>query len=741
MAIIYNREQNTMTLHTKNSTYQMLVGKYQYLLHLYYGKRISGSMEHLLTYYDHGFSGNPYEADNDRTFSLDALPQEYSCLGNGDYRSVSFWMKREDGARGCDLRYVSHEILDGKYALEGLPAVYAKEHAQTLRVVLEDVQKLVRVTLLYGVLADEDIITRSAVIENMGASPVTVEKVHSACLDFTHGSYDLIHLSGRYGMERMMEREKVTRSLARIGSRRGTSSHQQNPFVILAQTDTTEDVGLCCGMSLMYSGNFSAEVQEDQFHQTRISMGISEELFSVVLKPGEVFTAPEVILSFSDQGLGQLSRNFHRVIRSHVCRGMYRDIPRPVLINNWEATYFTFTGEKIYQIAKQASELGVEMFVLDDGWFGVRDCDQSGLGDWYVNEKKLGEPLAELAGRINQLGMKFGLWIEPEMVSEDSDLYRAHPEWAFVIPGKKPVRSRYQLVLDFSNREVVDYVFHKISAVLDGAGISYIKMDMNRSICDVYSSVAGKENQGAVLHKYVLGVYDFLERLRERYPELLIEGCSGGGGRFDAGMLYYTPQIWSSDNTDAVERLSIQYGTSFGYPISASGAHVSVVPNEQTGRVVGMETRAMTAMAGSFGYELDSEKLTEEEKDQVKEQIRDFHKYWKVIHHGDYYRITKPQENREIAAWQFVSEDQTEALMNVVTLSTHCNSPVSYVHFKGLDERKLYRLEIHGGGKNDTLNGRLLYGSALMYGGLPVPVMSGEYQPWQVYLVEAQQEV
>ena len=384
--------------------------------------------------------------------------------------------------------------------------------------------------------------------------------------------------------------------------------------MIIAGNGTDEDHGSCYGMSFVYSGNFKGEAEKDQFNQTRVSMGLQDELFEYMLLPGEIFEAPEVVLSYSRKGLSALSRNYHRVYRQHLCRGKYKTIPRPVLLNNWEATYFDFTGDKIYEIAKQASELGVEMLVLDDGWFGKRDSDFSGLGDWSVNEAKLGGTLNSLVTRINSLGMKFGIWVEPEMVSEDSELYRAHPDWAFTIPGRKPVRSRSQLVLDFSRPQVVDHVFGQISQVLDSANIEYVKWDMNRSITDVYSAMARKNGQGEVLHRYMLGVYDFLERLCKRYPNLLIEGCSGGGGRFDAGMLYYTPQIWCSDNTDAIDRIRIQYGTSFGYPVSAVGSHVSAVPNHQTGRTTPMKTRGVVAMAGSFGYELDLNKITDEDK-------------------------------------------------------------------------------------------------------------------------------
>ena len=725
MAIIFDTEKKIFTLHTNHTTYQIQVDRYGFLLHLYYGSRANGSMEYLLTHYDRGFSGNPYEAGDDRTYSMDALPQEYPCQGNGDFRSPCLVIKNQDGTYSCDLRYQGYEIKNGKYGISGLPAVYAgEEEAQTLEISLEDRLTKVKVVLLYGVLPGYDVITRSVKVINGGAGFITLEKIQSACLDFVGGDYDLIQFYGRHAMERNMQRTPIAHGSQVIGSRRGTSSHQYNPFMVIAGRNTDEDHGSCYGLSFVYSGNFKGEAEKDQFDQTRVSIGLQDELFSYGLSPQEAFEAPEVVMSYSKHGLSALSHNYHKVYRRHLCRGKYKTVPRPVLINNWEATYFDFTGDKIYDIAKQASELGVEMLVLDDGWFGKRDSDFSGLGDWAVNEAKLGGTLDSLVKRINGLGMKFGIWVEPEMVSEDSDLYRAHPEWAFTVPGRKPVRGRSQLVLDFSRPEVVDAVFEQITKVLDSANIEYVKWDMNRSITDVYSSMARDNRQGEVLHRYILGLYDFLERLCGKYPDLLIEGCSGGGGRFDAGMLYYTPQIWCSDNTDAIDRIRIQYGTSFGYPVSAVGSHVSAVPNHQTGRITPMKTRGVVAMAGSFGYELDLNKITEEDKACVREQIEEYHKYWSLIHDGDYYRLTNPFENLEIAAWAFVSEDRKEALLNVVTLNSHGNNPVSYIKLKGLDEDSLYCDE----------DGNIYCGSALMEAGIPVPVMEGEYQSWQLYL-------
>lgn len=737
MAIQYKENEKLFTIHTDHSTYQMKVDRFGYLLHLYYGDRADGSMEYLLTCADRGFSGNPYDAGADRTYSMDALPQEYPTCGTGDYRSPALMVKNGDGSISCDLRFRGYEIKHGKYSLPGLPAMYGRTEcmnagtrmdaeSETLELYLEDQAGGLAVTLLYGVFPGYDIITRAVKLENKGSDPLVLEKVHSACLDFTYGDYDLIQFYGRHAMERNWQRTAVSHGAQVIGSRRGTSSHQYSPFIILAGAETTEDAGQCYGLSFVYSGAFKAEAEKDQFDQTRVLMGLQDEMFSYELPAGRTFYGPEVILSYSGKGLGTLSHNYHKAIRHNLCRGKYKTAPRPVLLNSWEAAYFDFTGEKLYEIASQASELGVEMLVLDDGWFGKRDSDTSGLGDWFVNENKLGGGLGSLVSRINGLGMKFGIWIEPEMVSEDSELYRAHPDWAFTIPGRKPVMSRSQLVLDFSRKEVVDYVFDSICRVFDSAHIEYVKWDMNRSITDVYSHAGQSGSPGSILYRYVLGLYDFLERLTTRYPDLLIEGCSGGGGRFDAGMLYYTPQIWCSDNTDAMDRIRIQYGTSFGFPVSAVGSHVSACPNHQTGRSVSLDTRGVVAMAGSFGYELDPGKVTEDEKECIKKQIKDYHKYWPLIHDGDYYRLANPFTDTQAAAWLFVSEDKEEALLNVVTLETHGNPLTIGIRLKGLDPRALYK---------DESTGKIYPGAALMSAGIPMPMMADEYQAWQAHFI------
>jgi len=502
MALIYNPNKRIFTLHTKHSTYQMQVDSLGYLLHLYYGAKNNGSMEYVLTYADRGFSGNPYAAGADRTYSLDALPQEFPTLGTGDYRNIALNIKGDNGVEGVNLLYKRHEIRKGKYALNGLPAVWAKEEeAQTLEIVLADEAAQVEVHLLYGVLEEADVITRSVVIKNVGTGSVTIEKASAACLDFVSGDYDVLRFYGRHAMERNLERTPLGHGTICFGSRRGTSSHQYNPAVILAEHGATEDSGACYGMLMVYSGNFLCEAEKDQFEQTRLLMGLNEELFSYPLAAGETFTVPEVILSYSANGLSELSQQYHKCIRDHVCRSKYVHESRPVLINSWEAAYFDFTGDTIVDLAKEAASLGIDMVVMDDGWFGKRNDDNSSLGDWQVNEQKLGGSLAQLIERVHEQGVKFGIWIEPEMVNEDSDLYRAHPDWAIQIPGRKPIRSRNQLLLDFSRKEVRDQVFEQICAVLDQGEIDYVKWDMNRSMADVYA--------GNLTYDYVLGVYDF----------------------------------------------------------------------------------------------------------------------------------------------------------------------------------------------------------------------------------------
>ena len=727
MAIQIDAEKKIFTLETDHTMYQMQADAYGVLRHLWYGAKTGCDMSYLQDYPDVGFSGNIYAAGNDRTYSLDTLPLEYAGAGVGDFRVPAVAAVHADGSSALDLRYYSHTVKPGKYGIEGLPAVYAAEdEAETLEVVLRDTASAVEVTLLYAVLPALDLVTRCARIRNLGETPVTLTKAASLCLDISRGSWEWVHFHGRHAMERQMERRLLFHGIQEIGSTRGTSSHHQNPTVLLCTPDCTETAGACIGAALVYSGSHQTRLECDQLGQVRMVMGIHPDLFRWELKAGETFSTPEVMLSYSDTGLETLSHHFHQAIREHICRGKYQLAERPVLINNWEATYFGFDTEKILHIAEEAARLGVDMLVLDDGWFGKRDDDCSGLGDWFVNETKLSGGLHDLVEKIKGMGMRFGIWFEPEMISEDSDLYRKHPDWAIRIPDRAPMRSRYQLVLDMANPEVQEYLFRVMSDVLHSADISYVKWDMNRSISDWYTRTLPADRQGEMPHRYVLGLYALLERLTAAFPDVLFEGCSGGGGRFDAGMLYYCPQIWCSDDTDAYERTKIQYGTSFFYPVSAVGSHVSTVPNHQTGRITPFETRGTVAMAGSFGYELDLNLPSDGEKQEVAEQIRQFKTYGPLIHNGKYYRLTNPMAE-DAALWEFAAQDGSEVLVQGMLFHAEANVLRRTVQLRGLDAEKRYRLD----GTEQVYTG-----AALMAGGVLLPKAWGDYTPVTMHFSE-----
>lgn len=740
MAVYTDRESRVFTLQTKNTTYQMKADDKGVFLHTYYGEKTDNSdKSYLIRCADRGFSGNPYEVGTfDRSYSLDMLPQEYSCFGTGDYRISALRVRQADGSRAAELRYAGCETRKGKYAIPGLPAAYgAQEEADTLEVILKDEACGIEVRLLYGVFEKKDVITRAVRITNRSERPVVLEKAASLCLDWQQGEFDWLTFYGRHAMERNVQRTGIAHGVQSVGSVRGASSHHYNPFAVLCEKGTDETKGLCYGFSFMYSGEFLIEAEKDQADQTRFVCGIHPDDFDWTLNPGESFDTPEVLMSCSAEGFGGMSRNLHDLIRENVCRGEWKHKRRPILINNWEGTYFDFTGDKLVSIAEEAAKLGVELFVMDDGWFGKRDSDNSGLGDWYPNEEKLGCTLKELGERIEALGMKFGIWFEPECISEDSDLYRAHPDWAVQIPGRKPNLSRNQLILDFSREDVQEYIIERLSAILDSAPISYVKWDFNRSICDKFSANLSAGRQGEMAHRFVLGLYRVLEELLERYPHLLLEGCSGGGGRFDTGMLYYSPQIWCSDDTDAIERLQIQYGTSFAYPVNTMGAHVSAVPNHQTGRVTPIATRACVAMAGTFGYELDVNKMTDEEKEAVKRQIQIFKEQYDLISYGDYYRLTDVQKS-SCAVWETAAKDGSEALVSAVWQHVQATPAFLNVKVRGLCEDGMYRvmrtaLKEKDAGAQEKED-QVISGSSLMHGGLPIPAADGEYAAWQIYL-------
>lgn len=716
-------DKGLFTLHTKHTTYQMKAGACGVLLHTYYGPRVENcDLSYRIRYVDRGFSPVPEEAGEDRTFSLDVLPQEYSTCGAGDFRLPSLELELPDGSRGADLRYKSFRVESGKYALEGLPAFWGEE-GETLVIVLEDAAARVEAELLYGVLEEYDVITRAVRLINRGGQTVKVRQAASLCLDFQREDLDLITFDGKHILERCPNRGSLLPGVRSAGSVRGSSSHQHNPFVILCEHDAGEDHGLCYAACLLYSGNFQAAAERSQFENIRLTLGIHPWHFCWTLAPGERFTTPEAALCCSRQGFSVLSHRLHRAIRERLIRDPWAGRSRPVLINNWEATEFSFDAERLVKIAESAAPMGMELFVMDDGWFGARNSDTAGLGDWTVNEEKLPGGLEALVPRVRALGMEFGLWVEPEMVNEDSELYRAHPDWVLQSPGRM-VRSRQQLVLDFSRREVREHIYGALKAVLSSAEVSYVKWDMNRSLAAVWSAALPPERQGEVYHRYVLGVYDMLEQMRRDFPHMLIEGCSGGGGRFDAGMLYYTPQIWCSDNTDSIDRLRIQYGTSFCYPVSAMGAHVSAVPNAQTGRSVSMETRGVAAMHGTFGYEMDPAQVTPEDREVILRQTAFFRKHQELIFRGDYYRLSNPFQNGPYTAWEHVSADRREALVSVVSGQIQGGPPCRNLRLKGLDPDLSY--QVNGQGRYP--------GAALMEAGWPLPLPWGDYQSWQFTL-------
>ena len=723
MSIRYIEKTGQLILETASTCYQMKIDSMGYLNHLYYGPKLGqNDMSYMFRTYDHGFSGNPYDMRNNRDFSLDSMAQEYTSFGVGDFRVNSIAASTSDGSRCAEFRYEKHEVIEGKYAIPGLPSVYEDgEQAQTLVVTLLDNAVNIRVKLYYGVFEELNVITRAAEIINAGSEIVWLRKASSVCLELPFGKWDMIHFHGRHCMERQPERVPLFHGIHTLCSGRGMSSHQHNPFVILCDHEATEENGACYGMMLMYSGNHKTEIERDQFDSTRVVMGINDDRFRWELSPDTSFHTPEVILTCAN-GLTELSHRYHRAIRNNVVRGEYKLSHRPVLINNWEATYFDLNEEKIVALAQKAADIGVELFVLDDGWFKNRVDDNAGLGDWVPDTNKLPNGLDGLIEKINAMGLRFGLWVEPEMVNEDSDLYRAHPEWAMTAPNRAPMMARNQLVLDLSNEDVHEYIFNTLSDLLSKYNITYIKWDFNRPLADVYSHAAPSMRQGEITHRYYLSLYRLYERLTKAFPHVLFEGCAGGGGRFDAGMLQYSPQIWCSDNTDPISRLTIQYGTSFGYPVSAIGAHVSATPNHQTGRLTPLSTRGTVAMMGAFGYELDLTKLSDAELDEMKGQIKRFKELEPMIHNGLYYRLSSMKDSRHYFAWQFVSPDKSRSLLSIVVTDPLANSAPVHVRLKGLDPKGLY-----------SVNGEFeCLGSSLMNSGYTFPQLTGDYPALQL---------
>ena len=686
MPITFDREKRIFKLDTATSSYIFEIYEENYIVHLYYGAKIPDCNVTQLKYRGSFPSFSPNNINvSDPMFSPDVTPLEYSGEGTGDFRSAAVAVRNADGNNSTDFRYKSHKIYGGKPAIEGLPALYVENDAdaQTLELLAEDSVTGVQAVLYYTVFENLGAMTRSVKIINASDRPVEIEKVYSSCVEFHTHDYELLTLYGRWGKERSLERRALAHGRQLVSSKRGSSSHHHNPFAAIVDKGATEDYGSAYGFNLVYSGNFAFEAEVNQFAGTRVLMGINPDGFGWKLEPGSSFSSPEVVMVYSANGIGEMSRIFHRLYRKHLIRGKWKDIKRPLLINNWEATGMEFTGEQLVTFAERAAELGIDMLVMDDGWFGNRDSDRCALGDWTVNEKKLGGTLSEFIEKINALGLKFGIWYEPEMISRDSELYRAHPDWCIHVPGREKSIARYQYVLDYSRQDVRDYIFGEMYKVLSANKIDYLKWDFNRNLTEVGSAQLPPERQKEVFHRFVLGTYEVMDRLTKAFPDMLIENCSGGGGRFDPGMLYYSPQIWTSDNTDPIERLSIQFGTSMCYPASTMGAHVSA------SRRTGYETKGNVALWGSFGYELDPNKFTEEDKKIVKQQVGEYHKYYDVIHFGDLYRLISPSENPFRAAWEFVSEDKTEALLTSVVMRKPEDKAL-FIKLKGLDPDKYY---------------------------------------------------
>ncbi len=694
MNIVYHAKSKTFHLYNDSLSYIMTVLRNGHLGQLYCGERIHDreDFSYFLELAPRAMSACPYE--NDRSFSLEHIRQELPSFGTGDYRDGAVELLQADGSRLTDFRYVNHSITPGKPRLRGLPATYTEsdDEAMTLLVTLRDDLTGVTAELGYTIFRDFGAIARSVRYMNEGEKTVTLTRAMSLCLDLPDCDYDWLQFSGCWTRERKPICRRPEQGILAVGSRRGHSSHEQNPFVVLKRATADEDQGEAFGLSLVYSGNFLIQAEVDAHSTLRLLAGIHPEGFGWRLEPGEAFQSPEAVLVYSAGGLGEMSRTFHRLYGRRLARGVWRDQPRPILINNWEATYFDFNEDKLLRLARQAKDCGIELFVLDDGWFGRRKDDRAGLGDWTPNPARLPNGIKGLAEKIEELDMRFGLWFEPEAVSKNSALYEQHPDWLLATPGRTASLGRYEYILDFSRPEVVDNIHAQMASVLGSAKVSYVKWDMNRSISECYSAALPPERQGEVYHRYILGVYDLYERLTSEFPQILFESCASGGGRFDPGMLYYAPQCWTSDNTDAVERLRIQYGTSFCYPLSSMGAHVSAVPNHQMFRVTPLETRANVACFGTFGYELDLGRLSAEEIEEIKKQVIFMKEYRTLLQFGDFYRLKSPFKGNT-AAWMTVSADKRRAIAGFYRILNTSNDAYTRLRLRGLDPDRLYRIK------------------------------------------------
>lgn len=690
MLIKYNEKNRIFNISTKNTSYLCGITDEGILLHIYFGKKIRelSSLDNIIEF---GYKAFCTADIPELMASTDVLPQEYPCYGSVDLRVPAFNALYEDGSTVTVLRYKSHEIINGKPQLHGLPATYVENdgEAETLIITMHDSLKNIEVKLYYTAFAQHDAIAKHVEIVNNSNEMVSVTSVLSSSIDFHEAEYDFVHLHGAWARERHVQKIPLMNGNVSVDSKRGSSSHHHNPFFALASKNADEENGDVYGFNLIYSGNFIAGTEVNAYNSARAYIGLNPFNFCWQLKPAETFVSPEAVLVYSDSGYGKMSRTYHKLYRTRLARGKYRDAKRPVLINNWEATYFDFNEEKILNIAQKAKEVGVELVVLDDGWFGKRDDANCSLGDWVVDKNKLPNGIGSLATKVNKLGMEFGLWFEPEMVSPDSDLYRAHPDWCLHVKGRTRNEGRWQLVLDLSRDDVCNYIIESVSNVLNSAPISYVKWDMNRNMSEIGSGIFPANQQREVTHRYMLGLYKVLETITSCFPDVLFESCAGGGGRFDGGMLYYMPQCWTSDNTDAIERLYIQYGTSFVYPVSSMGAHVSAVPNHQTGRITNIKMRGDVACFGRFGYELDLAKLDDGEIKTVKEQIIRYHEIEDTIHKGDIYRLKSPFDGN-LASWEYISEDQETVVLAIYSIMCKAQGPCQKIKMKGLDPNSEY---------------------------------------------------
>ena len=694
MGISVNREKDTFHLYNNEISYIIKVLPNNQLGQIYFGKRIRipEDCSYFLELYARPMSSCVY--DTDKRFSMEHIRQEYGVFGTSDYRMPATEVLQENGSRISEFCFRGYRIEEGKPGLAGLPATYveSEDEAETLVIELADPLNGLHLELSYTIFAAGGIIARNARFINRGQESVHLLSAMSLCLDLPDSGYDMIQFSGAWARERYPKTRRLEQGIQSVGSIRGNSSHNHNPFIILKRPTADEFQGEAIGFSLIYSGNFLAQAEVDTYDTTRVMMGVHPHCFDWKLEPSEEFQTPEAVMVYTDQGLNHLSQTYHRLYQKRLARGYWRDRARPILINNWEATQFDFSEDLLVRIAEKAKESGIELFVLDDGWFGERSSEHAGLGDWTANRNRLPEGIAGIAEKINKIGMKFGLWFEPEMVNRDSDLFRRHPDWILSAPGRRSSQGRFQYVLDFSRKEVVDCIYEMMADILSHAAISYVKWDMNRSITECYSAALPADRQGEVYHRYILGVYNLYERLTGRFPEVLFESCASGGGRFDPGMLYYAPQAWTSDDTDAVERVKIQYGSSYCYPVSSMGSHVSVSPNHQLNRSTPLSTRANVAYFGTFGYELDLNKLSGREQEEVKAQVAFMKQYRKLIQFGTFYRLLSPFENNR-SAWMVVSPDKKQALVGCYRTLSETNAPYTRLLLKGLDEGTRYCIE------------------------------------------------